>query len=448
MLATTGSIRAQLVMATVCLAIMAIPDTAFAKDDLYVSGPWHVDGGVELGEGGVAVGGANFGLGRRTRAGTVTGDSSVFYSDSYAEPSVGLRFEPDSNFSAFAKASAVLAATRGDGDPAGFTDGREEDVDLEFAYGGIKWKDATDWNFELSGGAQDLKIGNGFLFWDGDFDTGKDSNYWAAPRSAFNWTGVAKAGKGPVAATAFVAEADKDNGNPQLYGGDLQWSPEFGTIGVTAAHIFKDDNGFGRDGLSLVSVRALDLAMPQLPKLKFSSEVAHEFGSGPVRDFDAWGAYGQIAYSFDLPWSPTLSYRYSYFSGGTANDPTRSFDPLFFGSGGGWGTWFQGEIAGEYYLFNSNEIAQQVKLSVSPTDKIGAGIMYFHFDLDKKQYSGTPISSTNFADEVNVYMDWTVTDNLYLGIVAGVAVPAKAAKQAFGHDDDTLLAEALAIYTY
>jgi hypothetical protein len=41
-----------------------------------------------------------------------------------------------------------------------------------------------------------------------------------------------------------------------------------------------------------------------------------------------------------------------------------------------------------------------------------------------------------------------VTEGVYLGAVAGVAFPAKAAKQAFASDDVTGLFEVLAIFTY
>ena len=48
-----------------------------------------------------------------------------------------------------------------------------------------------------------------------------------------------------------------------------------------------------------------------------------------------------------------------------------AFDPLFLGFYD-WGTWWQGEIAGEYFLSNSNLISHQVRAHVAPTEPVGA----------------------------------------------------------------------------
>ena len=40
-----------------------------------------------------------------------------------------------------------------------------------------------------------------------------------------------------------------------------------------------------------------------------------------------------------------------------------------------------------------------------------------------------------FADEINLYVDWTPNDNLWLGALYGAALPGDAAEEAFGDDD-------------
>ena len=61
----------------------------------------------------------------------------------------------------------------------------------------------------------------------------------------------------------------------------------------------------------------------------------------------------------EVTWKPTLSYRYAAFEG---DDPTtaanETFDPLLLGFND-WGQWWQGEIAGEYFLSNSNLISHR-----------------------------------------------------------------------------------------
>ena len=42
-----------------------------------------------------------------------------------------------------------------------------------------------------------------------------------------------------------------------------------------------------------------------------------------------------------------------------------AFDPLLLGFHD-WGTWWQGEIAGEYFLSNSNLVSHQIRAHVNP----------------------------------------------------------------------------------
>jgi hypothetical protein len=109
----------------------------------------------------------------------------------------------------------------------------------------------------------------------------------------------------------------------------------------------------------------------------------------------------------------------------------------------------QGEIVGEYLLFNSNEIAHRVKLSVTPSANLSAGLTYYHFDLAEEQYFGAAVDSTDFADEVNLYVDWhNDEESLYLSALAGIAFPGDAAEEAFGTDEATGLIEVLATIVF
>ena len=89
-----------------------------------------------------------------------------------------------------------------------------------------------------------------------------------------------------------------------------------------------------------------------------------------------------------------------------------------------------------------------VHLSAYPTEEIGIGALYFHFDLEEKNYFGTPVGERDFADEVNLYVDWTINDNIYLGALYGVAFPGDAAEEAFGSDDPFHLFSVYAVLTF
>ena len=92
----------------------------------------------------------------------------------------------------------------------------------------------------------------------------------------------------------------------------------------------------------------------------------------------------QAAYEFGkVAWKPKLSYRYAFFEG---DDPStaknEAFDPLLPGFSD-WGSWWQGEIAGEYFLSNSNLISHQVRVHVTPSESLGAGLIGYVFQADQ-----------------------------------------------------------------
>jgi hypothetical protein len=213
-----------------------------------------------------------------------------------------------------------------------------------------------------------------------------------------------------------------------------------------------DDKEFIRKGMNVASIRAADIPVPGVDGLTLRGEYVREWGDRNNIKTDAYGWYAEIDYSLAkfLPWSPTLSYRYSAFSGDhDLNDHKNTgFDALFYSDGRGWDTWTQGEIVGEYLLFNGNNRAHMAQLNVKPTDSLSVGLVYFNFSLDKADYFGTSVRSKNFANEVNLYADWNVTDHVYLGAVGGLGFANAAAKEIFGDDDVYELAEFLMTVTY
>ena len=107
--------------------------------------------------------------------------------------------------------------------------------------------------------------------------------------------------------------------------------------------------------MNVFNVRAFTAPFPNLSDLSFEAEYAHEW-NGELMHSTAYSAQG--AYQFSkVKWKPKFSDRYAYFEG---DDPrthvNEAFDPLYLGFYD-WATWWQGEIAGEYFLSNSNNIS-------------------------------------------------------------------------------------------
>ena len=166
-----------------------------------------------------------------------------------------------------------------------------------------------------------------------------------------------------------------------------------------------------------------------LPGLTLKGEFTYEKNGDTQEGF---GYYGELGYDFgeSLPWTPYLSYRYAHFSG---DDPSSSkdqnFDPLFYGFSD-WGTWFQGEILGEYVLLNQNLNSSTVRLAVSPTEDLKLNLLYYYFWLDDAAGFGTEGSS--FADEVDLTADYTLNDHVFFSLVGGVANPRNGASNFTG----------------
>jgi hypothetical protein len=413
--------------------------------------------GIKAALGGVATGNTNFGAGTVRPNGSV--DHNVAYAEGYLLPKINLSYDTGSFGTTYGAVAGVAAATRG-GDPGNFTFDSPSDIDLDQLYGG--WKSGNlfsslgDDAIDISAGRQYFQIGDGFIVWDGNLDEGHEAAYWLAPRFAFDMTGIVKFNTKPVSGSAFYLKADANQDHSQLAGGNVEYKNEKlgSTFGFTYFQIFESDNKLTvrRDGMNVADVRVWDIPVPYLPNLTLRGEFVYQWGDGKGTSIDANGWYAAATYSFTdiLPWKPTLTYRYSFFSGdgNPADSTSNAFDSLFYSSPTGWGTWFQGEIVGEYLLFNSNQITHMVNLNVSPTDSLSFGLLFFDFTLDKDNYLGTPVSDKHFATEVNLYMNWNITDHVYFAVVGELAWPGVAAKEVFGSSDTYELIESQLVVTY
>jgi hypothetical protein len=414
---------------------------------------------LESGFGVFSVDSPNFGIGRiDLRSGANTGDAT--WLEGYIETEVKFRFEDIAGGQLYGGVSGIGALTGGDGDAGGFTNGDAADIDLEKLYAGWKSHPIKGWALDVSGGRQDVHLGSGFLIYDGNFDTATDGTFWLAPRSAFSNTAVVNIDNETFDLTGFYFEADKDQDRSELAGVDGNFKPEWGRLGALYAHVL-DSNDIisARKGMDIVDLRATGLhAWSLSDDLTFSAEYVAEFGSGGGNSYDACAFYAGAAYTASS-WrtKPSLSYRYFEFSGADIGDTKiKSFDPLFYGSpydfagappDAGYGSWFLGEITGQHLLFNSNERVHMIQLKLKPLDPVESleiGAIYYHFELDKKNYFGAPVTSRNFADEVDLFANWAVNDRLYISAIAALAEPNGGARQAFGDDDTIALFEVYA----
>lgn len=115
------------------------------------------------------------------------------------------------------------------------------------------------------------------------------------------------------------------------------------------------------------------------------------------------GWYAEPGWTFSAaPWTPRIFYRYGHFSGDSnPNDGVkRSFDPLFYTVGRGTGTWFLGQIAGQAFLFNSNENVHQLGVSANPRRDLNLSAFFYSIFYDQPgQFGGT---ASHALDELDL----------------------------------------------
>jgi hypothetical protein len=196
--------------------------------------------------------------------------------------------------------------------------------------------------------------------------------------------------------------------------------------------------------MNVYSLSFSEISPPGMDNLDFWGNGIYENGTGKQGRIAAYGWYLEGRYLFsNRPWQPTLSYRHLQFSGddNPSDHTSKSFNALFYGASRGWGSWNQGEIVGAYYLFNSNMKTQMLRAAIAPTDKLGVGLIYYHFDLAANDYYGIPVTNRHFADEINLYADLTLTDPISISAVYALAAPGKGGKQTFGSSQTEQLFE-------
>lgn len=419
--------------------------------------------------------GAQFGAGIYRPDGNARITQSPAWFEGFIIPGLRASFARPDMGELYGNASAVGAITRGDGDAnlISTTSGNPSHIALENAY--LGWKsgevfgglpnDAVD----LRLGRQPFQIGDAFLVGDGTYDAGRRAAYYLGPRVAFDGLGVASLNTDPVRGDVFVLRSTADQAllggldepRTDFAGANIEWfeSKPDGEgrfeyagraryAGAMAMHVYDADNAgcfsigncpagasaigasADRKGMSVLAARIGGSVVPALPDFSLHGEYAYEINDRAGNRVRAHAWYAEPGWSFSsLPWAPRVFYRYSHFSGDSdPNDDTKqSFDPLFYATGRGYGTWFLGEIAGQYFLFNSNQDTHQLGLSVNPAKDLTFSALFYRFSYDRPaQFGGT---SDHAMDELDLVAQWSITENLSLAGVLGFAWAGKGGQQ-------------------
>jgi hypothetical protein len=222
---------------------------------------------------------------------------------------------------------------------------------------------------------------------------------------------------------------------------------EENTFGATYMKFYaKGDVKPERDGMNVYNARAYTAPFKKLPGLAFELEYAYE-DNGDLRKSNAFTA--QAGYEMGkVAWQPRLSYRYAYFEGDDPSTPANEgFDMLLPGFYD-WGTWWQGEIAGEYFISNSNMISHQLRLHLTPSESVSGGLIAYLFRLDKLPGPGLKLTSKDVAFELDGYCDWKLNRAFTVSFVAAYANPQEFVKQAYDRTQSLAYGMIYVAYSY
>lgn len=153
-------------------------------------------------------------------------------------------------------------------------------------------------------------------------------------------------------------------------------------------------------------------------------------------DMLARAGYVEAGYRFpETRWSPTLSYRLSYFSGDDPNTTTyERWDPTL--SGGNGEQWVQG--ANHFKVVqDSNVIAHRLQASFRPLPTVELVPQLWMFLADSTTNVGgnpalTFMSGTEYGYEANLTVKWFPSPNWYVHGHLAYTIPGDAVKDALG----------------
>lgn len=333
------------------------------------------------------------------------------------------------NGSLYGALNWVSSGAWGDGDAGGNQDGSERTTKIEDAYLGwrsgdlfpLLGKDGVD----LSGGRQVIRLGSGFLINDDGPNLGKGpadgqlnrgGGFYLGARHAFDRTAVLRLGgqEGLHGSVLWLKSDNRAQAETELAAGTLDYTHDLGTLGLTYIHGIDVTDQWAsefqkaREGMDVYSLRGEGGAGLANTRLAFEYAWQDKRGGHET----AW--YAEAAYTFaNTPWTPQLTYRYTRYSAG--------WDLLFTGLSSGYGTWIQGEVAGNYAgPFNTNSGIHHVGLKATPRDNLTLGALFFDFDTVRSRDT-----LDLDAQELDLYVEWAVNEHLIVTPLLGLIKPRK-----------------------
>jgi hypothetical protein len=306
---------------------------------------------------------------------------------------------------------------------------------IEKAFVSVKRVFSDTSNLEVVLGNFDYSIGTGFLIKDGGADGGDRGGFYLGARSAFRKSALLRYTNDNWLVEGFFLENNprRDGVVGDVAGANIEYTfGERGKLGFTYIDVVEADEGAENPNPIGEKLNTYDFrAQVRLTDaLSLSGEYAFQSGGGV---FDGQGYWINADYALsDVTWQPTFSYRYAVVTGDDQQTSDfEGFEPLAYGFSD-YETWYQGEIAGNWVFANTNLDTHLIKNTLSFSPSLSMTTAYLDLSLNEPAALG--IESDDFGNEVNVFLDWEASDNLFISASYAILWPGDGAEQLTGGD--------------
>lgn len=346
-----------------------------------------------------------------------------------------------------------------------FTDKGRVYGEIEEAFAGIVGGGRTSrgqpYTYNITYGRKQFTLGDGWLIINTSMNGYNRASLQLNPRwagkellnAAFVWDKILIQGF-----RLRPNELDILNSRTIINGVNLQLSNSknglvaFSFLQVPQSHFryyLPDGKVYNREGLQVFNLRIFKNT-GQKGSLFFKAEAGYQRNSH--FDMSAWAYYGELGWNFNkVKGTPTVSYRYAYFSGDNPDSKSYNrWDALYTGGNGE--QWVQG--SNMYKIVqNSNEITHRLQAVYSPIQKFQlVGQAWLFYAAQKNNIGSNPALSTlksNFyGTEFNLTVKYFRSRNWYFHLNTAYTLPGSAIKDVIPDTKDWFCLSVFARYSF
>ena len=335
--------------------------------------------------------------------------------------------------------------------------------ELEKLYAGIIWDFPGEKSvLDFSVGKQIYQLRDGFLLSKIPVSTsvGERGALYLGPRIASKNTVLCRAKTFGFGIDAFMiepSELDTIKTDTRLLGINLQY--QFRNIDTAFTYFYipqtdsiyrtPDGRQLPREGVRTFNPSISITNLFGQGGLWFKGEYAYQ----NHEDFSmaAQAGYAWVGYQAEkIAWRPSVSYRWSIFTGDETDTKTfERFDPLF---SGGLGNFLPGIVLSKVYK-NANLVTNRATFSVKPSPTLELIIDYFNHRADEKNNLGgigplQTLSSKDIGQEVTLSVFNYIGSHLFFQGVASLGMPGDAIEQALEADAKNWYTLQAALYMF